>query len=90
MTQDERKLLADLIDITIANSVMISDLRRNNKAMRLFIEKVHPAEYQKRFAGFWADADGRGAPVYESRLAAVRKLAEGRDSLHKADTEVES
>lgn len=90
MTPAERETLDDLIDITIANAALIADLRQNNRAMRLFIQNQHPTEYQSKFAGFWADADGRGGDLYESRLAKVRKLAAKRDLLHKKGTLEES
>jgi hypothetical protein len=85
MDAADNEILKDLIELTVANAAMIADLRQNNRALRRFLEKHHP-DFESKFLGFWADADGRGGDLYEAHLAKVRKLAAKRDLLHKRDT----
>jgi hypothetical protein len=75
MTTAERETIVDLIDLTIADSQLISNLRRQVSALAAIVRELHPALEQKYLVEL---ADESGGPTRESVLEAAQKLAAGK------------
>jgi hypothetical protein len=73
-----------LIDLTIANSALVMELRKGFKAMQSTLGELHP-DFEKRFRIHFAEADERGAALHTAVLEASRKLTELKSSLHSTD-----
>jgi aspartate carbamoyltransferase catalytic subunit len=76
MTTAERETIVDLIDLTIADSQLISTLRRQVSALVAIVREFHPALEHKYLAELTDESSG---PTRESLLEAAQKLAPGRD-----------
>jgi hypothetical protein len=81
MNTAERETIADLIDLTIAESQLISQLRRQVSGLAAIVRELHPALDQKHLTEL---SDESGGPTQESRLEAARKL-EARKGLFRSD-----
>ena len=80
MNTAERETIADLIDLTIADAQLISNLRRQVSGLAAIVRELHPALEQKYLAEL---AEESVAPTRESVLEAAQKLA-ARKSLFRS------
>jgi hypothetical protein len=72
MNTAEREAIVDLIDLTIADSQLISNLRRQVSGLAAIVRELHPALEQKYLTEL---ADESGGTTRESVLEAAQKLA---------------
>ncbi|QNI31000.1 hypothetical protein H7849_18050 [Alloacidobacterium dinghuense] len=83
MNSEEREMLANSLDLTVANTGMIFDLRREIKALRALLQEIHP-DFEKQYRKQSADADESGGETYGKALAKSREAAAARDTLRTA------
>ena len=84
MNTEERETILDLIDLTLANTQLISGLHRQVSALAKAVRELRPA-VDRNITEF-AESAEKVETTHESLLEAAQKLAAGKGLLRSSDT----